>query len=530
MRTVPPLIALLGAAALTLTACTGTGAGAGAGGDKIPVDGATFTMAIGTDPGTLNPMLTSVGIARNIDRFLYTRLVEVRSDGKIVSGLATAWTSDLTTATFTVNREATCQDGTPFTASQVAANISFLGDPANGSPLTGTDVQPGTTATGDDATGVVTVTSGMPDPFLLESVGSISLVCGSALEDPAVLAKGGGATGMYTMKDIAANAKYTLTLRKDFTWVPGDADPKLVGAPSTVVFSVLPNETTAANLLLAGQVNAAQILGPDAERLRASGLFQASVETATGQVYFNQAAGRIGKSEALRIALTHGLDLTELRTVTTGGTGVAPTGLVGQLPNPCRIDSVKGNVPDFDVKAANAGLDAEGWKTGSDGIREKEGKRLSLTVIYPNFVGDSFAASAELLQSMWKKVGVEAVVRGVDANGMNDALFTSGNWDVSMVPFGVGMPSQLVAYFSGPTPPAGANFASFDNAEYSAGVARASAEAGKAGCADWAAAEVPLITSASVVPFANSLMTTFGNKATFDYTESLVPSSIRMFE
>lgn len=529
MRSTTPLIALLGAAALTLTACTGDGGGTG-GGAGVPVDGATFTMAVGSDPGSLDPMITSIGIARSIDRFLYTRLLEVQSDGSLVSGLATEWESDLTTARFTINRDATCEDGTPFTASQVAANINFLGDPANGSPLTGTDVQPGTVAVGDDATGIVTLTSGVPDAFILESVGSISLVCGSALEDPELLAKGGGATGMYTMTEIVPNSKYTLTLRDDFSWGPGNWDPTRVGTPSTVVFSVLPNETTAANLLLAGDINAAQILGPEAERLRATDFSQASVEVATGQLYFNQAADRPGASEALRVALTQGLNLEELRTIITGGTGAAPTGLVTMPPNPCRIDSVTGNVPAFDVEAAGAALDAEGWKLGPDGVREKDGTSLSLTVIVPTFVGDAFMASAELLQSMWKTIGVDAVIRGSDANGTNDALFATGNWDVSMAPFGLGVPSQLVAFYSGPTPPEGTNFAGIDDAEYEAGVALASTKTGQDGCADWAAAEVPLITPASVVPFANSVLTTFGNKATFVYTDNLVPSSIQMFE
>lgn len=529
MRSTTSLIALLGATALTLTACAGTSGGTGSGAG-VPVDGATFTMAVGTDPGSLDPMVTSVGIARNIDRFLYTRLLEVQADGSIVPGLATEWESDLTTARFTINQDARCEDGTPFTASQVAANINFLGDPANGSPLTGTDVQPGTVAVGDDATGVVTLTSGVPDAFILESVGSISLVCGSAIGDSELLAKGGGATGMYTMTEIVPNSKYTLTLREDFTWGPGNWDPKRVGTPSTVVFSVLPNETTAANLLLAGEINAAQILGPEAERLRATDFFEATVELATGQLYFNQAADRLGASEALRIALTQALNLEELRTIITGGTGVAPTGLVTMPPNPCRVDSITGNVPDFDVEAAGAALDAEGWKMGSDGLREKDGETLALTVIVPTFVGDAFMASAELLQSMWKSVGVDATIRGGDANAMNDALFATGDWDVSMVPFGVGVPSQLVAFSSGATPPAGTNFASLHNAEYESGVATASAKTGQEGCADWAAAEVPLITSASIVPFANSVLTTFGNKAEFVYTDNLVPSSIQMFE
>lgn len=527
MHTRPaPLIALVGAVALTLTACTApTGGGGDAG---TPIDDATFTMAIGSDPGTLDPMITSIGIARGIDRFLYTRLIEVQADGTVVSGLASEWKADLTTATFTIQQDALCEDGTPFTASQVAANITFLGDPASGSPLTGTDVQPGTVAVGDDTTGVVTVTSGAPDPFLLESVGSISLVCGSALDDPDLLAKGGGATGMYTMAEIVPNSTYRLTLRDDYTWGPGNWDPDEAGTPTSVVFSVLPNETTTANLLLSGEINAAQILGADAERLRAAGLFEAGIQVGTGQLYFNQAAGRPGASEAVRVALTQALKLDELRGVITGGTGVAPTGLVTIPPNPCRVDSITGNVPDFDVDAAAAALDAEGWRLGSKGVREKDGHPLTLTVLVPNFAGEGFTSTAELLQSMWKDLGVDAAIRGVDANAANAALFTTGDWDATLAPFSVGVPSQLVAFYSGPTPPEGTNFASMDDAGYEAGVALAATKSGQDGCTAWAEAEKALLTSASVVPFADSVLTTFGKGAEFALTDNLVPTSIRM--
>ncbi|WP_217183350.1 ABC transporter substrate-binding protein [Streptomyces sp. AC495_CC817] len=525
MRTSTPLIALLGATALTLTACTGPGTGGG-GASGTPVDGETFTMAIASDPGTLDPMLTSIGIARSIDRFLYTRLLEVQADGSILPGLATEWDADLTTARFTVADGATCEDGTPFTATQVAANLTYLGDPANGSALTGTDVQPGTVAVGDDATGLVTVTSGIPDPFLLESIGSLSLVCADALKDPDALAKGGGATGLYTMSEIVPNATYTLTLRDD-AGRPG-GDEKHAGIPAKVVFSVVPNETTAANLLLTGDINAAQILGPEAERLRSADMFQVDVGVAVGQLYYNQAAPHPGADEALRIALTQGLDLDQLRAIITGGTGTAPTSLVTVPPNPCQVDSVTGNLPGLDVKAAEKALDAAGWKLGADGIRAKDGTALTLTVVFPTLAGESFMSTAELLQSMWKEIGVDAVIRGLDANGMNEALFRTGDWDVSLVPFGIGVPTQLVDFYSGPTPPEGTNFAAIDDAGYDAGVALATTKSGQDGCADWAAAEESLISSASVVPFADSVLTTFANGATFAVTDNMVPSSIQM--
>lgn len=532
MRSITPLAAFVGAAALTLTACSvpgDSGDSGNAGGKELAVDG-TFTAAIGSDPGTLDPTITTVGIAREIDRFLYSRLVEVGNDGTILSGLASKWEADTTNATFTLRKDATCADGTAITASMLADNINFIVDPKNGSPLVGLSVQAGTVATGDDATGVLSVKSGTPDAFLLENVGSMHMVCGPALAHPEALAKGEGATGMYTMTEIVPNSQYTLTRRKEFVWGPGDWDPKQAGIPAKIVYKVLPNETTATNLLLSGELNAAEVLGPDAERLRAKKLFASDLHTVLGVIYFNQNPKNLGSDEALRIALTRGLNLEKLRTVLTSGKGTAATSLVANAPNPCQADVAAANLPAFDVKAAADALDSAGWKLGSDGIREKGGVKLSLIVIHPPYVSATFDPTAELLQSMWKEIGVEAILKGVDANGIGETLFGTADWDVSLIPIGTGLPSLMVPFLSGKTPPAGSNFASIDNAQYIAAATSAATKPGKEGCNDWSDAEAALMAAADVVPFANSVVPVFGNKAEFTRSDSMDPTSIRLFK
>ncbi|MFE4196111.1 ABC transporter substrate-binding protein [Paenarthrobacter sp. NPDC056912] len=529
MRSITPLVALVGAAALTLTACTAPGASGNDAGGELATDG-TFTMAIGADPGNLNPMITAMSGARTIDRFLYSRLVEVGKDGTILSGLASAWKAGTTNATFTLRKDATCADGTAITASMLAENINFIADPKNGSPLVGLNVQAGTVATGDDATGVLSVTSGAPDAFLLENVGSVHMVCGPALANPDALAKGEGATGMYTITEIAPNSQYTLTRRKEFVWGPGDWDPKQAGIPATVIFKVLPNETTVTNLLVSGELNAAQVVGPDSERLRAKKLFSSDIQVGLGQLHFNKNPKKLLSDEALRIALTQGLDLGRLRSVLTSGTGTAPTNLVNMAPNPCNADVAAASIPAFDVKAAADALDSAGWKPGSDGIRQKNGARLSLTVMYPPYLSASFGPTAELLQSMWKEIGVEATPKGVDANGVSEALFSTGDWDVSLISLGVGLPSQIVPFFSGKTPPNGSNFGYTDNAEYVAAASSAAMKPGKEGCEDWSHAEAALIGAADVIPFANSVVSVFGSKAKFTVSDSLEPASIRLFK
>lgn len=135
MRSRTPLIALIGATALALTSCAaGCPPGGGDSTDGVLADGKTFTAVMATDPGTLDPFTTTMGAARQIDRYLYSRLVEVQNDGDVLPGLAAVWEADTEGAVFTLRDGITCEDGTPLTATDVARNIDYIGDPANGSP------------------------------------------------------------------------------------------------------------------------------------------------------------------------------------------------------------------------------------------------------------------------------------------------------------------------------------------------------------------------------------------------------------
>ncbi len=74
----------------------------------------------------------------------------------------------------------------------------------------------------------------------------------------------------------------------------------------------------------------------------------------------------------------------------------------------------------------------------------------------------------------------------------------------------------------------GTNFSGIANADYDAGVKAAAAMQGTDGCPTWLEAESHLVAAADVVPFANTVVKTFGNGAEFAISGSLIPTSIRM--
>jgi peptide/nickel transport system substrate-binding protein len=516
----------VGALALGLAACSSSG-GTTTGGTFA--NGKTFTQVIGTDPGTLDPHFTALASAGQVDRFLYDSLVNVDAKGVVSSGLAEKWDGTSTTATYTLRKNVTCADGTPLKASTVAENITFVGDPANASTAMGTYVPPGTTAKGDDAAGTVTVTSAAPDPFLSRNVGGLLIVCDKGLKDRSLLKQGSAGTGMFTLGEAVASDHYTLNRRTDYAWGPGDWKSDVVGLPDKVVFRVVGNETTTANLLLSKEVNASTIVGPDRERLQAQQLFKREQVAPLGQMWFNQKAGLPGADESVRRALTQALDLNQLGQVLTGGTGQASTGLVAP-GGPCDQNTVASNLPAHNADAAKSALDGAGWTAGAGGARAKAGQKLTLALYYPTSIGAGMQASAELAQKTWQALGIEVTLKPVtDAEIGQLIVGGQGAWDVTFLPLTVSLPTQLVPFLSGPTPPNGVNFAGITNADYATNVQAASAAVGAAGCDKWAAAEVSLFKHVDLVPFVNSAVPVFGAGATFELSQNgVMPSSIRM--
>jgi peptide/nickel transport system substrate-binding protein len=66
------------------------------------------------------------------------------------------------------------------------------------------------------------------------------------------------------------------------------------------------------------------------------------------------------------------------------------------------------------VAEANNLLDAAGWKRGSDGIREKDGIRLS--ILYQTSTNSVRQATQAFIKEMWKQIGVETELRNISAS------------------------------------------------------------------------------------------------------------------
>lgn len=115
--------------------------------------------------------------------------------------------------------------------------------------------------------------------------------------------------------------------------------------------------------------------------------------------------------QAVREALSMAIDRDILVEVGYGPAGRPTCNLV---PAPAIYASDNTGCLTQDIEGAKAKLDAAGWVAGADGIRAKDGVRLS--ILYQtstNAVRQDFQA---LIKQWWSEIGVETELRNLDAS------------------------------------------------------------------------------------------------------------------
>ena len=109
----------------------------------------------------------------------------------------------------------------------------------------------------------------------------------------------------------------------------------------------------------------------------------------------------------VRRAINIGIDREEMIENVLNGYGTAAYSICDKMPWYNETAEVS-----FDLESAEALLDEAGWTAGSDGIRQKDGVRAELNILYAS--GDSVRqALAADMQNQLKELGIEASIEGV---------------------------------------------------------------------------------------------------------------------
>lgn len=522
-RNIAAVVGVVGVVALALTACSGSG---GSDGDGAPVSGATMKVAIAKDPGSINPLMNATQSGVDLSAYGYDTLLSFPTGKPAVGLLAESWDESTTEATFTLKEGIVCQDGTPLTASDVKASFDYAQE--NGSPFTGVYFDPEVQVDADDAAGTVHFAYPNPDSFLAQSVGALPIVCAAGLEDPTKLDTEQFGTGAYKLTDSSPGQSYTFELRDDYTWGPEGVTSKTEGLPANIEVSVVDSDSTRANMLQSGELDLATIGGQERDRLNNED-FASTLEVPLrpGLVFFNQAEGRPSNDLVVRTAIAQALDRDEIGEVSSAGRGEPLVSLVSNFGAACTTMDSSSAIHKFDVDASNAALDGAGWAAGSDGIREKDGQKLSVKLLYPVDESAGVTAAIEYMQTQLADIGVDGVP--TPSPSYTDVIFSGGDWDLVWAPIFTTLPSNWAGILGGEFPPNGGNWTYNTNEEYFALADEASALAGDESCGKWEEAQNSLFSNLEVLPFYSATETVYGANAEFGFSkDSISPLSFRV--
>ncbi|MCW4385357.1 ABC transporter substrate-binding protein [Salinibacterium sp. SYSU T00001] len=520
--TAVPAVAGAVVLAMTMASCASS-SDAGETGEYV--SGGTFIKATASEIGSLIPMSAVAPDEREMINYAYEAMVYATPDGEIVPWLAESWDATGTEVTFTLRDGITCSDGSDFTAEVAAANFNFHGNAENASFYFGSVVPEGTTAVaeGNDVTVMVPAN----DPFLLENMGLIEMVCQAGLDDPESLQDTTNGTGLFALESIEAQSTYTFQKRDDYTWGPQDVTSETVGLPDTIEIRIIPQESTTANLLLSGDINAGVVLGADRARLDGAGLEYVGIRNPVGEMLFNEREDRPTSDPLVREALVRAIDKNAAAEVIADGSPMEPISLVTKTPLLCVTDEPL-ELPEYDVERAGELLDEAGWELGSNGLREKNGEPLEIVFIYDAGTA-THAPAAELVQEMWNELGITTELRANDAAAWSEQLYSTFDWDTGWIQISSGGPLIQHMFYGGETPDNGGyNFMFVENPEYEALAQQAMTASPEETCDYWQQAEKELIERVDVAPLADNILPTYMNGAVFEQPGYITPTSIRM--
>ena len=164
----------------------------------------------------------------------------------------------------------------------------------------------------------------------------------------------------------------------------------------------------------------------------------------------------------VRKALAQAVNIPQMIKYIIYGRGVQSTGIF--TPKMWFFDPRVKALP-YNPTTARTLLDQAGWKPGSDGIRVKDGKRLSFTLLANN--GNEIRRDiATLVQDDLKQVGVEVKVEIYEWAVLLKRFVNKGEFDAIVLGWGLGNDfDQYAIWHSSQTHPEELNFVDYQNPE-----------------------------------------------------------------
>jgi peptide/nickel transport system substrate-binding protein len=378
--------------------------------DAEPQPGGRFTEGYDRDFTRMDPVQSGWADPGHNALYEYTMLRD--PEGNIVPMLAESWeiSEDGLTWTMKIRDGIVFHSGAPCTAANVVENFNLFRDPATGQnaifwvPVT--DVQEGEGNT-------VVITMSHPFAAFPETLATeYSMIFNQAVRAEAGDTYGASVedgTGPFTLTEFSPGNQVLFTTWPEY---PGSGVPFVTnpGPPYIDELRFVPilEPANRANELEARGVDAIKNPSPqDFERLTNNPdvTVMEWPNPANLFIALNQTKTNLGFDDVrVRQAISHAIDREAIAQAIYFGHAVATYGPIP--PNWYWYNPEVEQFNQYDVERGNALLEEAGWTLGSDGIREKDGNKLSFTLY--NWGDQTYGSQInEAITDMLSDIGVE---------------------------------------------------------------------------------------------------------------------------
>lgn len=358
---------------------------------------------------------------------IYEPLVVFGENGEYKPGLAESWdiSEDGTEYTFHLRKDVKFSNGEQFNADNVIFNTERWKDnPNTKSVSVGSNIK--SVEKIDEYTVKFVFTESFY-PYLNElsyprpcrMMGKGSLNKSGKFEKPI-------GTGMWMVESYEEG--------KETVLVP---NPQYVGKKPNInklILKVIPDGEARMMALQSGDVDyiATTATSENAEVVaKEENLEMLSRKGTTGYHLIFNYKNEILKDLNVRKAINYAIDNKTIANNVINGNGEAATGLFPNTVPYVNKENNKGY--EYNIEKAKKCLEEAGYTdSNKDGIMDKNGKPLKLSLVFQNEKYPEWKPVCEYLQSELKKVGIEIELKLLDNNAYNESIWKTKSYDVAI--------------------------------------------------------------------------------------------------
>jgi peptide/nickel transport system substrate-binding protein len=402
-----------------------------------PPKGGQVIVGLSQEPTVFNPLKSTLEVDRGAQFAIFDSLWRIDENATLVPNLATeiptiengGISEDGLTYTFKLRDDAAWHDGEPFTAADVVFSHDSILNP---------DFVPGTRVGHDQIAEIsapddYTVTMTLKEPYapFLIVWADTYLVPEHLLKDVEDLN-----TAEFNSTAPVGTGPFVFTERVAGDHITLQANPNYHGPGpylDTLIFKYVPDLTVLFTQFKTGEVDVTGIQGITADNVEEARTLEGKVihEDPTGFVefiYMNHGKP-IFQDKAVREALYAAMDKDNIINAVYYG---IHTPTQSYLSNKSWAYNGELAPHVFDVALANQILDEAGWVAGADGIREKDGVKLSFS--NSTTAGNKVREQAQqYLQQTWREAGVDMQINNMPAAVIWGDYFNKSEYDSVMV-------------------------------------------------------------------------------------------------